>query len=77
MNTTLPSFAQRLKALRKEKKRTQKEMALFLEKTERHYQDIEAGKVNIPSLMLLHLADYFGVSMDYLLGRTDNREVNR
>ena len=77
MSTTLPSFAQRLKALRKEKKRTQKEMALFLEKTERHYQDIEAGKVNIPSLMLLHLADYFGVSMDYLLGRTDNRKVNR
>lgn len=77
MEHDLQLFAQRLKALRREKKRTQKEMALFLEKTERHYQDIEAGKVNIPSLMLLRLADYFGVSADYLLGRTENREVNR
>ena len=77
MEHDLQLFAQRLKALRKEKKRTQKEMALFLEKTERHYQDIEAGKVNIPSLMLLHLADYFSVSTDYLLGRTDIREINR
>lgn len=77
MEHDLQLFAQRLKALRKEKKRTQKEMALFLEKTERHYQTIEAGKVNIPSMMLLRLADYFGVSTDYLLGRTENREVNR
>ena len=77
MEHDLQLFAQRLKALRREKKRTQKEMALFLEKTERHYQDIEAGKVNIPSLMLLRLADYFGVSADYLLGRTENREINR
>ncbi len=52
-------------------------MALFIEKTERHYQHIEAGKINISSMLLLKLADYFNVSTDYLLGRTDRREVNR
>ena len=77
MENDLQFFSQRLKLLRKEKKLTQKEMALFLDKTERHYQDIEAGRITIPSLMLRKLADYFGVSADYLLGRTENREVNR
>ena len=77
MENDLQFFSQRLKLLRKEKKLTQKEIALFLDKTERHYQDIEAGRINIASLMLLKLADYFGVSADYLLGRTENREVNR
>lgn len=67
----------RLKTLRKGRKMTQKAMAELLEVTERHYQAIEAGGVNVPSLMLKFLADYFGVSTDYLLGRTDNPEVNR
>ncbi len=51
MENDLQFFSQRLKLLRKEKKLTQKEMALFLDKTERHYQDIEAGRINIPSLI--------------------------
>ena len=77
MNESLQIFSARLKALRNEKGNTQREMALFIEKTERHYQDIEAGKINISSMMLLKLADYFEVSTDYLLGRTDRREISR
>lgn len=77
MNENLQIFSERLKALRKEKGNTQREMALFIEKTERHYQDIEAGKINISSMMLLKLSDYFEVSADYLLGRTDRREISR
>ena len=77
MNENLQIFSERLKALRKEKGNTQREMALFIEKTERHYQDIEAGKINISSMMLLKLSDYFEVSADYLLGRTDQREISR
>lgn len=67
----------RLKELRKGKKVTQRAMAQLLGVTDRHYQAIEAGSINIPSLTLKCLADYFGVSADYLLGRTDNPEVNR
>lgn len=71
MDLLLPGLAQRLKPLRKGKGQTQKEMAELLGVTERHYQKIEYGKVNVPALTLIRLADYFGVSTDYLLGRED------
>lgn len=70
-------FALRLKELRKSKNVKQTEMADLLGITSRHYQDIEYGKINIPTLTLIALADYFDVSIDYLVGRTDNPEVNR
>ena len=53
------------------------EMAAFLECTEGHYQKIEYGKINLPTLTLIKLADFFDVTTDYLLGRTENRAVNR
>jgi transcriptional regulator with XRE-family HTH domain len=46
-------------------------MAEFLGCTEQHYQRIEYGKINIPALDLIALADYFDVSLDYLVGRSD------
>ena len=77
MEKIMPVFSDRLKALRKDKKLKQKDVAELLHCTERHYQRIEYGQINLPSLDLLFLAVYFGVSADYLLGRTENREVNR
>lgn len=68
----LLKFSNRLKQLRKEKKLKQSDMAELLELTTRHYQQIEYGKVNISTLTLIFLADYFDVSLDYLVGRTDN-----
>lgn len=73
MNVKMPEFGQRLKMLRNETSMTQKMMAEFLEKTERHYQDMEAGKINVPALTLMKLADYFDVSLDYLVGRSEDR----
>ena len=70
---TLKIFGQRLRELRMERKFSQKEMAELLGKTLRHYQKIEHREVNVPSLTLRDLADHFGVSMDYLYGRTDHR----
>ena len=63
----------RLKELRKEIRLRQEEMAELLEITPPHYQKIEYGKVNISALTLCTLADYFGVSTDYLLGRSEER----
>lgn len=65
----LPSFVERLKPLRKAKKVTQRQMAELLNCTERHYQKIEYGNVNVPATTVIFLADYFGVTADYLLGR--------
>lgn len=67
-------FAARLKELRKSQQLKQTDMADFLNITVRHYQDIEYGKINIPALTLIALADYFDVSLDYLVGRSDNPE---
>ena len=72
MEVILPSIAERLKPLRKEKGLTQVEMAELLHCTDRHYQKIEYGKINLPSTTLLFLADFFGVTTDYLLGRTED-----
>ena len=65
-------FGQRLKELRKEKKKKQAEMAELLECTTSHYQKIEYGEINIPGISLMTLADYFGVTTDYLLGRSED-----
>lgn len=77
MEILLPGLSVRLKALRQEKRLKQVEMAAFLECTEGHYQKIEYGKINLPTLTLIKLADFFDVTTDYLLGRTENRAVNR
>jgi transcriptional regulator with XRE-family HTH domain len=68
----MKKFSERLKLLRKQKKKRQTDMAEFLECYIRHYQKIEYGEVNIPSMDLIALADYFDVSLDYLVGRCDN-----
>ena len=62
---------ERLKALRKEKGKKQREMAELLGLSLRTYQFYESGDYdpNLPNLV--RLADYFQVSTDYLLGRTD------
>ena len=72
MEVILPSIAQRLKPLRKKKGLTQVEMAELLHCTDRHYQKIEYGKENLPSTTLMFLADFFGVTTDDLLGRTED-----
>ena len=75
MEIKMPEFSERLKALREEKGLKQIEMAEFLNCIGRHYQKIEHGEINIPSLTLVKLADFFDVSTDYLLGRSDIRET--
>jgi transcriptional regulator with XRE-family HTH domain len=73
----MKQFGERLKLLRNEAEEKQKDIAELLGCTLRHYQAIEAGEINIPSKKLELLADHFYVSMDYLMGRTDRREINR
>lgn len=63
----------RLRELRKESGETQAEVAEAIGIAQRHYQRFEGG-VNLPSLEnAWKLADHFGVSIDYLVGRTDRR----
>lgn len=70
---TLQILGERLRGLRKERRLRQRDMAEVLHVTDVHYRRIEAGKVNISTLTLCTLADYFGVTTEYLLGRSESR----
>ena len=70
-------LSERFKAVRKEKRLTQKQVATGIGVAEQQYQKYEYGERVPSALVLIALADYFGVSIDYLVGRTDNLEVNR
>lgn len=74
MEIILPSFAERLKPLRKSRKMTQVEMAKLLGCTDRHYQKIEYGQINVAATTVIFLAGYFGVTTDYLLGQEKKDE---
>lgn len=59
----------RLKELRKENKKNQTEIANILNITQEKYSRLETEKTNIDLDTLICLADYYGVSLDYLCGR--------
>ena len=61
----------RLKKLRKEGKLTQKDIATFLNISQPAYQQFESGKKKMNLETMEKLADFFNVSTDYLLGKTD------
>lgn len=65
------------KKIRKEKNLTQKQVAVGVGISEQAYQRYEYGRIVPSALMLIALADYFDVSLDYLVGRSDKPEVNR
>jgi len=68
----MPTFGERIKLLRNEKGILQKDIAEYLGLHVRTYQYYESGELE-PNLATLNkLADYFQVSTDYLLGRTQD-----
>ena len=68
----MPVIQNRLRELRTDRKIMAKTMAEFLKITPRNYQRYEKGEIDAPSSKLISLADYFDVSIDYLVGRSDN-----
>lgn len=69
-------LAARLKQCRKEAGLTQWEVAVYCDITENAYQNYELMTREPKLEILMKIADRFGVSLDYLVGRTDNRAVN-
>lgn len=59
------------KDLREDHDLYQKDLAQYLQCTQVCYSNYETGKRDIPTEVLLRLADFYGTSVDYLLGRTD------
>lgn len=67
----------RIRDLREDKDLTQTQMGKILSCSQRVYSNYERGELDIPTWVLIRLADFHEVSVDYLLGRTDNPKVNR
>ena len=67
----------RLKGLRKDAGLKQTDMSEILGLSTRNYQRYESGDVDPPTSKTVFLADYFDVSLDYLVGRSDCPEVSR
>lgn len=61
----------KLKELRLERNITQDEVAKYLHVRQNTYSQYENGKRQTPMEVLIKLAEYYDVSMDYLLGLTD------
>ena len=69
-------FSEKIRQLRKERHLTQAEVAKEVGLSARGYQDLELGaKPGFDTL--LHIADFYDVSVDWLMGRTDDPHAHR
>ena len=63
-----------IRNLREDHDKTQRELAEYLNVKQTTYSKYELGKINIPIEVLVMLADYYDVTLDYLLGRTTQKK---
>ncbi len=64
----------RIRDLREDNDLSQKQIAEKLNIHQTTYSDYELGNLNVPISVLQQLADFYGTSIDYLVGRTDVKE---
>lgn len=65
---------ERIRSFREDKDMTQKQIAAYLNCSQRIYSNYECGEVDIPTHILIKLADLHNTSTDYLLNRTNVRK---
>jgi len=68
---------QRLRNLREDRDLKQRQVADFLNCSQQVYSNYELGQRDIPTDILIRLSDFYGVSVDYLLGLTSNPRRNK
>lgn len=61
----------RIRDLREDKDLSQKQVGLILNMSQTGYNQYETGKNDIPTRVLIELSEFYGVSVDYILGLTD------
>lgn len=66
----------RLRDLREDHDLTQTALAKYLEMSQTGYSKYETGENDVPTEILIKLANFYGVSVDYILGQTDNPKRN-
>ena len=67
-------YMEKLRKLREEKGNLQKEIAEKLNMKQQQYQRYENGTTEMPITLLNILADYYETSIDYIVGRTNEKK---
>jgi transcriptional regulator with XRE-family HTH domain len=63
-----------IRNLREDVDQTQTQLAEYLNVKQTTYSKYELGKINIPVEVLIKLADYYDVSIDYIVGRSKKKK---
>ena len=66
-----------LRSIREDMDIKQKDIAKYLNVSQNTYSQYETGVISLTAEVLLKLADYYKVSIDYLLDRTDNPNMQK
>ena len=66
-----------LRSIREDKDIKQKEIAAYLNVSQNTYSQYETGVISLTADILIKLANYYDVSIDYLLDRTDNPNLQK
>ena len=66
-----------LRGIREDKDIKQKDIAKYLNVSQNTYSQYETGVISLTAEVLIKLANYYNVSIDYLLDRTDNPHTNK
>ena len=66
-----------LRDIREDRDIKQKDVAQYLNVSQNTYSQYETGVISLTAEVLIKLADYYNVSVDYLLGRTDNPTMQK
>lgn len=64
-----------IRNLREDHDKLQIELAAYLNVKQTTYSKYELGKINIPVEVLIKLADFYEVSLDYLVGRSKAKKI--
>ena len=67
----------RIRELREDHDLTQKEVSKALNCSQQVYSNYELGQRDIPTEILINLSSYYNVSVDYILGISDNPKISK
>lgn len=65
-----------LRSIREDRDIRQKDIAKYLNISQNTYSQYETGVISLTAEVLIKLAEYYNVSIDYLLDRTNNPNIN-
>ena len=66
-----------LRSIREDNDIRQKDVAAYLNVSQNTYSQYETGVISLTAEVLIKLSEYYGVSIDYLLDRTNNPQIQK